>query len=117
MHEFLCGWCGYVQDAVRHWPSGAAGAGDGDGAGAGAAGGGAAADEGTRGVPRCVASLDPRTARRMLRFDREYIWPEPGANFASANPKNGKGRKRKAAASFDALLAAVAADEGEQKNV
>jgi len=113
MHEFLCGWCGYVQDAERHWPPGAAGAGDGGGAGAGAAGGGAAADEGRRGVPRCAASADPRTARRMLRFDREYVWPEPGANFASANPKSGKGRKRKAAAIFDALLAAAAAEEGE----
>ena len=115
MHEFLCGWCGYVQDAKRHWPTGAAGAGGGDGtgAGAGAAGGGAVADEDRHGVPRCVASLDPRIARRMLRFDRGYVWPEPGASFASANPKSGKGRKRKPAASFDALLAAAAAEEGE----
>jgi hypothetical protein len=49
----------------------------------------------------------------VLLFERYYNWPLPGETFASANPRNGKGRKRARSDSFVDLLAAAAAAVGE----
>jgi hypothetical protein len=113
VREHLCGWCGPVQRPKAHWPQLGASAAASAGAGA-AAGGGAGHDAAPeRRVPHCVAHDDARTARRVLLFERYYNWPLPGETFASANPRNGKGRKRKRSGSFVDLLAAAAAAVGE----
>jgi 5'-3' exonuclease len=108
MHQFLCGWCGYVQDAARHWPQLPRAEGAAAGADAPAAANAGAEEAHAAEVPQCVARTDARMERRALRFEADYFWPAPGASFASANPLRGRGRKRRADDAFGVLLAAAA---------